>query len=426
VPELDTHVAVVEPAELAALERLGFSLGVLVRGRELPNTETLNQDAGFKSIFDVLRGDLLETKAKHPGAKVTSVDGVRLFDAEWLSAERMSFELIGAFNRLDRRAFYQGTCGEVRFIYRLGYAIEQGKAPMKFRLPMTLNVVFLVADADCQATARAWQSEPGLAGDSLVAWLVDEGPLGEASRRHWSLKSVEANVQSVRLQSSMHPSMAGHIEYVMRVFEAADPARERFVPRVMENMPDVALLQRDAALRSELLTLLRQPSTLAALDDGVLQLPERFLARRASPSRRAVWRGGPIAPSVSCSRLPTSPISILALRGLCDRLQHCSGVWTDTVVSGVTRADRSRGSITWATTRSRHRLTRRCSADSRRTSGQISSDAASTSAPSQLPWLPSNIDPCPSDRGWGTSMGRRVVWAIPGLPIGRVHLATVA
>lgn len=280
-PELETHVAVVEPGELAALERLGFSLGVLLRGRELSNTETLNRDAGFKSIFDVLRADLVDTKAKHPGAKVTSVDGVRLFDAEWLASKRMSFELTGVFNRLDRRAFYQGTCGEVRFLYRLGYETEQGKAPMKFRLPMTLNVVFLVRDADCRATARAWQSEAGPQGESFAAWLVDAGPLGEAARRHWSLKSVEANVQSVRLQSSMRPSMAGHIEYVMRVFEAADPARARFVPRVMENMPDVALLRRDAALRAELLAFLRQPAALAALDDGVLLLPERFLARRA-------------------------------------------------------------------------------------------------------------------------------------------------
>jgi len=303
-PDVETHVAVVDPAQLVELERRGFSLGVLVRGRELPSAAELNADAGFKSIFDVLRADLRDTRAQHPGAKVTSVDGVRLFEADWLGSKQMSFGLVGVFNRLDRRAFYSaasskrsgsalqhGRCGEVRFVYRLGYTTEQGKQPMQSRLPMTLNVVFYLPGSDCVAEARAWQSEPGLAGLAFVEWLTRAGPLGASARRGFTLKSVEANVQSVRWQSSMIPSLGGHIEYSLRVFHAADEARERFEPAPLENTPDVARLKRDRALRAELLALLREPTTLRALDAGVLVLPERFLARHAvSVSPRGLAR----------------------------------------------------------------------------------------------------------------------------------------
>lgn len=286
---LETHVAVLDPAELSEWERRGFSLGSLVRGHEFSNTplsnkplynnEELSRDPGFKSIFDVLRADLNDTRAKHPGAKVTSVDGVRLFEAEWLRSKHMAFELVGVFNRLDRRAFYPdldpSACGEVRFVYRLKYNTEQGKQPMQFRLPMTLNVVFHAREPDCRVAASAWQVAPGEGTAKLAKHL------GEAVRGRYPLKSVEVNLQSVRWQSSMIPSLAGHIEYSMRVFHAVDGGRERFEPAPMENMPDVTRLENDQALRMELLAFLREPATLQALDTGVLQLPERFLAKRA-------------------------------------------------------------------------------------------------------------------------------------------------
>ncbi|HEU5074420.1 MAG TPA: hypothetical protein VFU02_09610, partial [Polyangiaceae bacterium] len=158
---------------------------------------------------------------------------------------------------------------------RLGYATEQGKQPMQSRLPMTLNAVFHVVEPDCRVAARTWQTVPELDGTALVE------ALGAAVRERYTLKSVEVNLQSVRLQSSMTPSMAGHIEYSMRVFHATDPSRDRFEPALMENMPDVARLGRDAGLRAELLAFLRKPTTLQTVDAGVLQLPDRFLARRA-------------------------------------------------------------------------------------------------------------------------------------------------
>lgn len=271
-------VAVVDRAALAELETKGFGFAELVFGSPARTTAELDALPGMKSIFEVLKADVRSAKRTHPLAKVTSMDGFRLFDERWLSSKEMRFELTGVFNRLDRRAFYLETCGEVRFLYRLAYATTHAGDAMAGVLPFTLNVVFLVkGDQQCGAVARSWQTP--------------QSALSEAARKGWELKSIETNVQSFRLQSFVHPTLAGHIDYDLRVFHAKTPARDVFFPAPMENMPDVEKLSRDAKLKAELLATLRDPATLAALDRGTLNLPERFLATHArSVSPRGLTR----------------------------------------------------------------------------------------------------------------------------------------
>jgi hypothetical protein len=243
----------------------------------------LNELSGFRSLFGVLERDIYRTTQQHPMAKVTSALGFRLFDVKWLNSKTMFFELSGVFNRLDRRVFYDATCGEVRFVYRLAYAVDQGGERMTGRLPTTLNVVFWVdGDDECKQAAQAWQSPAGLDPAAQLEWLLSSGALRPEARSHWRLKSVETNVQSVRLQSSVHPTLAGHIDYVMRVFEPTDASRTAFRPAPMENMPDVAAIERSPALKAELLSHLSRADVLAAIDRGTLQLPERFLAKVAT------------------------------------------------------------------------------------------------------------------------------------------------
>ena len=278
----DVTVAVTDRATLAALESRGLALAPLVFAAGAGTTAELDRLSGMHDIFEVLRGDVRSARLSHPLAKVTSMDGFRLFDERWLASSEMSFSLIGVFNRLDRRVFYPGTCGEVRFVYRLAYRTRHAGAEMAGRLPMTLNVVFLVkGDAGCRAVAEAWRMPELAAGTARADWLASEGPLASARRGGWELKSIEANLQSFRLQSFVHPSLAGHIDYVLRVFHAADVARSRFLPAALENMPDVEAMSKDMAQRAELLAYLHEPEVLAAADRGTLLLPERFLAKRA-------------------------------------------------------------------------------------------------------------------------------------------------
>lgn len=289
---ITTHVAVLDRDPLDALARRGWSLGELAFGMSATTTASLTKLAGYRSISDVVRQDIRDTARAQPAARVTSVQGTRLFDERWLDSEEMSFQLTGVINRLDRRAFYDGTCGEVRFLYRLAYETSQAGASMEGRLPMTANVVFLVDGAGgCESVARAWQAPHGLAGDGLVEWLTTKGALSPAMRARWSLKSVETNVQTIRLQSTVHTTLGGHIEYGMRVFHPVGGGLGVFAPAPMENMPDVTRLETDAALRDELLAHLRDPTVLASIDRGTLRLPERFLASHAiSVAPRALTR----------------------------------------------------------------------------------------------------------------------------------------
>jgi len=141
---------------------------------------------------------------------------------------------------------------------------------------MTVNLVYWQVGPTCVGVAGRWTS-PEAVGDT--AWLRDaSGPLSNERLDPVLLKSVEINVQSVRWPSTVHPSLGGHAEYVLRVFELRDG---RLEPAALENMPDVGRLRRDRRLRRELLAWIREPENLARIDQGTHLVPERFLARRA-------------------------------------------------------------------------------------------------------------------------------------------------
>jgi hypothetical protein len=279
-----TQVAVLEPEQLRALEGRGFAFAPLAVEQEATSAAELRKLPALRGLFATLEADVRAAARPYPLARVTSSDGFRLFDARWLGSSEMRFELSGVFNRLDRRPFYPQSCGEVLFVYRLAYRTTQGAQSFSSRLPMTLNLVFLIdarGDERCAAAARAWQSPAGLSGSELVDWLIASGALSSAQRARWRLKSIESNLQTFRLQSSVLPSLAGHIEYDLRVFHPKDAARSDFAPAAMENMPDVTALRRDRSLAQALRDELRRPETLGELDRGTLRLPERYLARQA-------------------------------------------------------------------------------------------------------------------------------------------------
>jgi hypothetical protein len=286
-----TQVSILDTSQLRSLESQGFGVGMLVEGHEARTTKELSALPGHGSIFRTLRKDFKEVVRQYPTAFPSSVQGARLFEKKFLDSSSMTFALSGVFNRLDRRVFYSQGCGEIRFLYRLGYAIEQGGQPMVERLPMTLNVVFDVDADDCTTVAKEWLAPADLGGDALVAWMLSEGALSKSARSRWRLKAVETNIQTVRFQSTMHPKMAGHIEYFLRVFHPRDGNTDSFVPAPLENTPDLKVLRRNKELRAELLAYLRLPETLERIDLGTLRLPDKFLARRAlSVSPRGLAR----------------------------------------------------------------------------------------------------------------------------------------
>jgi hypothetical protein len=260
-----------EPQRLQDVERSGFTFGDVVLGPASAGADNaaLYQDAAYRSLVDSLVEDLLRQKRADPLLGTTIKASHRLFDVAWLRSSAAHFELAGVINRMDRDVFTPGTCGEIRFIYRLAYRKDEAGGSVYSRLPMTVNVVFLLpGDADhCRALARSWKG-----GADLKAF-------GDGILNRKNLKSVEVNLQAVRWPSTVRPDMAGYAEYFLRVFHRDG---ERYVPAPLENTPDAEKLLANPALKQRLIAWLKDPAHFRAVDEGIAQVPDAFLARKAT------------------------------------------------------------------------------------------------------------------------------------------------
>ena len=265
-PTGEPLLVVTEPRALAALEAGGLDAGTLALGKQgASSMAELAGGAGWASIKDVLRADIAEIYARDSRYGVGMRYTHRGFDPAWLSSAAVRLELVAVVNRIDRRVFHPGTCGELRFVYRMAYQAPT-KDHFSSRLPFTVNVVFFVPDDGQRCAQRA----------RALTRPEDVPPLVRAGL---TLKSVEINVQTSRWPSTIRPDLGGHADYLLRVFHPA--AGGRLVPAPLENMPDVDRIRGDAALRKALAAWLRAPGVLAKIDEGTALLPEPLLATRA-------------------------------------------------------------------------------------------------------------------------------------------------
>jgi hypothetical protein len=266
-----------DAAAMVELEARGYSFGELVVGKKAATAAELSQHRRWQTLSAILERDIDAVMRSDRRSGVGMSHAHRVFDAAWLASENTRFELIGVVNRSDRRAFAPEHCGEVRLVYRLAYTTTSHGITVSSRLPMTVNVVFWQDDPNspdnCAAVARRWRTRSPEKGKTLASWLVrDDGPLATASK----LKAVEINLQSVRWPSTVHPSMAGHAEYLLRVFHRTGDA---FVAAPLENQPDIDRIARSPALKTKLKHWIE--NNIAGIDAGTATLPEEFLAKTA-------------------------------------------------------------------------------------------------------------------------------------------------
>ena len=195
----------------------------------------------------------------------------RVFNEKWLTSGTGRFLLSGIVNRMDRRDFTPGTCGEVRFIYRLGYEVQMGGQTYASRMPFTINMVFTYgADSEsCASVARLWESGQTTSPEKLLA-----GPL-DLSRLKF--KQMEVNTQAARFPSDLENDtkrhFAGQAIYLMRIFGLRNGA---FVPLKLENTPDVLAIRASPEMQKELKAFLA--ANLKAIDEGVYVMPDSLLA----------------------------------------------------------------------------------------------------------------------------------------------------
>ncbi|WP_426392560.1 hypothetical protein [Variovorax sp. R-27] len=278
---------VTSPAALQTAEKSGASFARWAD--EAPGSDgiatnqALMRSPAWRSIAEPISASLssLQRRDRQAGVGISKYPH-RLFDARWLASPDAFFELVGVANRMDRRPFQSGACGETRLVYRLAYRT----AAMQSRLPMTVNVELRGdapdADGSCASTAKRWQPpQASMTDEATGRWLVSaNGPLAPQRLALARIAQVTTNLQSVRWPSAVRPDLGGHAEYMLRAFRWNAGAK-RFDVAPLENTPDIAKLKASAPLRRELQQWLQQPANLRALDEATLQIPEKFLATEA-------------------------------------------------------------------------------------------------------------------------------------------------
>jgi len=276
---------VTSPVTLQAAEKSGASFTrwfgeMPASGDGTVTNHKLMASPAWRSIARPLSESLvrIQRSDKQAGVGISRYPH-RLFDARWLASPDAFFELVGVANRMDRRPFQSGACGETRLVYRLAYRTPA----MQSRLPMTVNVE-LRGDApdaggSCARAVRRWQPpKTSMTDEALGRWLVSpDGPLAPERLATARIAQITTNLQSVRWPSAVRPDLGGHAEYMLRAFRW-NAGAQRFDVAPLENTPDVARLKANAPLRNELRQWLQQPANMRALDEATLQLPEKFLA----------------------------------------------------------------------------------------------------------------------------------------------------
>ncbi len=273
-----------DTATLAALEQRGHAFADLFHVATRNGLEGLHDDTGaYRAIVDVIGADVEALRAEmkaggRPLREFTAAETGRVMDMRWLTSSAAHFRLVGVVNRMDRKDFHdlrgEGGCGEVRFIYRLAYAFQKdgrGKI-LSSRMPFNFNAVFDVApDADggCVGVARRWTPAADERAD--IGWLTG-GPLEPSQLK---FRQLEMNAQLVRFPSGQEPQFGGQAVYVMRIFGLGG---DTIAELPLENTPDTARIAADAALKARLLDYVK--GNAAAIDQGVYQLPDDFLARK--------------------------------------------------------------------------------------------------------------------------------------------------
>jgi hypothetical protein len=217
--------------------------------------------------------------AKTEAGKILRLNGnvTRVFNEKWLGSSDGLFTLAGVVNRMDRRDFDLAHCGELRFIYRLGYEVEMNGKTYSSRMPFTVNMVFSYGDdgKNCRDNASLWRID-GMDASNPTA-IVRRLLLGPLDFSKLIFKQMEINAQVARfpsdLENAENRKFAGQAIYWMRIFAFRDG---KFQPAKLENTPDVQAISKDPAKQKQLDVYIR--SHVAEIDNGVFKLPDSLEA----------------------------------------------------------------------------------------------------------------------------------------------------
>ena len=200
---IEAGVAITDSDTMQYLETHGFALSALLspnwtRGADTKvlNNAEFGKIAPVAALRQVVRAEFAAYQksylARFPKVREDNVGtgtrpDHRKFERNYLDSAAARFHLVGVINRMDRAHRSPGSCGEVRFLYRLFYSVNaagivvdsqdvlrQGKIKTESRLPVSINLVLRAKNLDdqpgddaqqCQDLAKRWLA----AGDSSAA-----------------------------------------------------------------------------------------------------------------------------------------------------------------------------------------------------------------------------------------------------------------
>ncbi|MFL5324225.1 MAG: hypothetical protein ACJ8A4_08225, partial [Microvirga sp.] len=249
-------------------------------------------------------------------------DGDRTaLNAKFFTHPLSRIELVGIVNRIDRQfikdlvpgAEDHDRCGEISVIYRFSYSLHAGD--VQSRLPVTMNVVFPAVPRDkpagasnCREVAARWVAELARpvdrSAEQVVADLTDPASGVLAPLTGTDIERLELNMQAYRIKAgSDRTDFGSTAEYVIRVFRWDPVDKRRFVVSYLTNQIDRARLlgnpKGDAnscepgkskpMSKADFQAYLARPEVLSDIDNGTLNIEQKYLACRAT----TVSPGGP-------------------------------------------------------------------------------------------------------------------------------------
>jgi hypothetical protein len=233
---------------------------------------SLDWEKDITKTYDVNSAKTAEGKVYRQNGNV-----LRVFNEKWLSSSDGQFILSGIVNRLDKMHFASNTCGEVRFIYRLGYEVQMQNETYASRTPLTLNMVFTVKNdgAGCVTVAESWRKSKIISYGATEA-TVTNLLMGPLNFKNLVFKQMEVNTQVARFPSDLeyvtNRKLAGQAIYWMRIFALQ---QNKFTAQKLENTPDVAAIKSSTAKKETLKNYL--VNNMKGVDKGVYKIPEELL-----------------------------------------------------------------------------------------------------------------------------------------------------
>ena len=272
-------------------------------------------------VFELVQDTVLKDLHSIPKHQEFGGESARSLKDGFLDFAGARIELVGVINRMDRqfnRDEVPGRggrlkCGEISALYRFGYegnlpSSAMGEHQYKSRLPVTMNVVFPAipwsGELTCREVAQRWLDYArGLQQGADPDQLRQQARLIVSSLKPDDIDRIELNMQGSRVSAGNDKTDFGTLgTYIIRVFRwAPDPAGGRWQPTYLTNQIDRARLlggdgdentceeNRGSRIdRRDLVAWLlsmeppgQGPNAIGDVDNGLLNIPQPFLACRA-------------------------------------------------------------------------------------------------------------------------------------------------